>query len=305
MLCVNGMTRTHVNLSLWYSRMITSNEDFHNFWGHSAEEREILRVEYEYDSMIKDEIDSLLPLPPPFEKAYKLCTSSGIHRRSSLNCVRTGGRELTTEINRDNLTMPAVLIGDAAHAIPEMFSPADINRALWDAIELCCMIVERYDDDDTFSTIPEDFYASQSVHWQKLPKEWARKWMEAHGIPFDYQADSRIWVKLRRTVRLGGHYNQSEIKIDNFPVDRQHTILGFKEREEARWEAIQKRISNRFVMKHAFKPQPGVESSEIVLRYLDSRPDPEHDEPKAVADHDSDDEETDRLLPTIRKTFID
>ena len=64
---------------------------------------------------------------------------------------------LATEVFSGGLSMPAVLIGNAAHAIPEILSPADIDRAMFDAIGLCSMIVERYDDDELFSQITEDY----------------------------------------------------------------------------------------------------------------------------------------------------
>ena len=58
------------------------------------------------------------------------------------------------EVHGSGSTMPAVLIGDAAHAVPEDFSPGDIVRASWDAIDLCSMIVLRYDDDKLSFSIP-------------------------------------------------------------------------------------------------------------------------------------------------------
>lgn len=203
-----------------------------------------------------------------------------------MNCVRTGGRELTTEVFRDELAMPAVLIGDAAHAVPEFYSATDINQALWDAIDLCSMIVKRYDDDQLFSTIAQDFYASKSVRWQKFPKEWARKWMDAHGLPHDYLNDRLYWVKLRRAVRIGGHGDQIGSNFDELPPWKQEAMLKYKEKEEASWEQIQKRIRDRYTVDKAFTPQPGVRSSEIVLRYLDSRSIPDHEDPVVVGDQE-------------------
>lgn len=83
MLCVYGMTRTHVNLTLRYSRMATSNEDFQSFWGFSTEERDTPRWEYQFDPMVKDEIDSLLPLPSPFDAVYELCKLFGISKKTA------------------------------------------------------------------------------------------------------------------------------------------------------------------------------------------------------------------------------
>ena len=54
--------------------------------------------------------------------------------------------------------MSAVLIGNAAHAIPEIYAPDDINSAIVDAFDLCHMIVDRYNDDKLFSQIPKVYY---------------------------------------------------------------------------------------------------------------------------------------------------
>ena len=264
--------------------MIASKEDFERFWGFSVEERDIPRVEYQFNPMIKDEIDSLLPLPHPFDRAYELCKSFGISRKRPMNCVRTEGRELTNYVGRGGLTMPAVLIGNAAHAVPEDFPDDHINRALWDAIDLCTMIVERYDDDRLFSTIGQDFYALNSVFWQKFPDKWARKWMDAHALPLEHDDDRLQWVKLRRVVRISNE--ETELKLDEVPPGKKKSMLKHKENEQASWEQIQRRIRNQYIVGKAFTPQPGIKSSEIVLRYLDSQSILDHDAPVVVEDHE-------------------
>lgn len=81
--------------------------------------------------------------------------------------------------------MSAVLIGNAAHIIPEILSSDDINWAMSDALELCRMIVDRYDYDKLFSRIANDFYAKRLDIWHGLRTSWEEKWMRAHALPYD------------------------------------------------------------------------------------------------------------------------
>lgn len=167
--------------------------------------------------------------------------------------------------------MPAVLIGDAAHALPDSLAPGGINWALMDAIDLCAMIVQRYDDDEQFSRIAEDFYDLRHPWWQKLHFDWENNWTTAHGLERNSDKLQSWWVRLTRTSRLPERKVMSESEFENLPNGHKQAIQLYKDTEDARWAVIQKRIRDRYELRHAFNTPPGVEATKVVVRYLDSR----------------------------------
>ena len=130
MLTINRITGDNVHKALWYSRKAASPEEYRSFYKHSLEARDTHRVEYIFGSAVATEIESLGLLPRPFHRAYPLCKLMRVSQRLTLNCFRGPGGTLATTIYRDGLTMPAVVIGDAAHALPHPFSADSINVAL-------------------------------------------------------------------------------------------------------------------------------------------------------------------------------
>ena len=62
-LSTTGTSADKVHMSLCYSRMTTSDQDYLDFFGFLPDEREIPRVEYKFNVTIAEEIDSLQPLP--------------------------------------------------------------------------------------------------------------------------------------------------------------------------------------------------------------------------------------------------
>lgn len=167
--------------------------------------------------------------------------------------------------------MPAVLIGDAGHAVPDMLSPGAINWAMIDAIDLCSMIVQRYDDDELFSRIAMDFYDLKHRWWQKVLFDWEETWTTAHGLHYDSARARLQWVRLTRTSRLPERQVMSESEFESLPDGDKQAIQRYKDREDARWAVIQKRIRDRFEVRHAFDTPPGVEATKVVVRYLDSK----------------------------------
>ena len=166
--------------------------------------------------------------------------------------------------------MPAVLIGNAAHAIPEILSAADINWAMMDAFDLCHMIVERYDEDRLFSQITKDYYDIKYRQWHKLLMKWEQKWTSAHGLPYDLSKAIWTWVKVARTARLPNRETMPESEFKCLKHRDTRAIQQYKENEQARWRKIRQRIRDRFERKHAFSLPPGAKPTKLVLRFLDS-----------------------------------
>ena len=292
MLTTNSLRESHVRVSLWYSRLITSDEDYYKFYGFSPNESNMPHVDYKFNALVAEEIDeieSLRPLPHPFDVAYNLCKAGGVSQKWKLHSVQ--GSALQTDIMRKGLSMPAVLIGNAAHAIPETFSPGDISNAMADAVSLCSMIVERYDDDKLFSTISEDYYRLKYPIWRKLLIDWEIRWKRAHGMPFVEKGPHR-WVPILRTSYLPPREDTVELDLTSLPAENRRKIVQFREREAARWEEIQQRIRDRHKFRDAFKTRKGVNPTKLVLRYLDSKSPPPAEErsradvQKRVADDD-------------------
>lgn len=167
--------------------------------------------------------------------------------------------------------MPAVLIGDAGHAVPDFLYPGGINLAMMDAIDLCSMIVQRYYDDEQFSRIAKDFYDLRHRWWQKVLFDWEETWTTAHGLQYDFDQAKSQWVRLTRTSRLPKRKVMSESEFESPPDGYKQAIQLYKDKEDARWAVIQKRIRDRLDFKHAFDTPPGIEATKVVLRYLDSR----------------------------------
>ena len=116
--------------------MAASPQDYHALFGFQPDERVIPRVEYRLDAMIGTEIDSLQPLPPPFAAAHELCKNIGVSQKWCLNSIQMGGGNLATDVFSNGLSMPAVLVGNAAHSVPEFLFPADISWVIMDAMDL-------------------------------------------------------------------------------------------------------------------------------------------------------------------------
>lgn len=292
-LTTNRKSLGKVHMNLWYSRLTTSNQDYHAFFGRRTNERDTPRVDYKLDKMVAGELDSLQPLPAPFAAAYEVCKKSGVSQKWNLNSVRMMRSQVATDVFSGGLSMAAVLIGNAAHTIPELFSPADINWAIMDAIDLCYMIVERYDDDTLFSQISKDYYDIKFPRWNRLCHEWVEKWMSAHGLPYDTEKATYNWVKLARTSRGPEREFMSESEFKSLPGADPRAILRYKDDEQARWDKVQQRIRDRLDGKYTFKMPPGTKPTKVVLRYLDSTVMPEkHGEQEIEDDHGSNETES-------------
>lgn len=270
-----------MHMSLSFSRLAVSADDYHAFFGFDPHERATPPVDYQFDAMIAQEIENMKPLPPPFAKAYNRYNSNQISQKFYLNAVRRDRSEkidLSTEIFRQSLSMPAVLIGNAAHSVPEILSPGAINWAMIDAIDLCSMIVQRYDDDQRFSKISRDFSNLKQRSWQTTLFDWERDWLTAHGYDLAYPAidptnEWVAWVKIARTSRLMGQDHKSTSESEEYPEGKEKDIKQFARQEAARWEDIQRRSTYRnYKMRNAFGAAPqGTKPSKIVIRHLDLR----------------------------------
>ena len=265
---------SNVVMSLWYSRMSKSFEDYHAFFGFDPDERKTPRVSYGYDPMIADEIDSLQPLPAPLAAAYDLCRNAGSSQKWHLTAVGQkifNEFQMTTKVVSGGLSLPAVLIGDAAHAIPIALSRGDINDAVYDALDLCRMIVERYDDDELFARVPDDYYDWRTRRWGDLRKEWEERWLTAHGLPYSPLHAQRYWIKLSRTVRDPPPEKMEKGDFEGLLDDKRRASFRQGQRRELmRWRKVQQRLNNREQRRIAFAVKPGVYPSKLVLRYLDS-----------------------------------
>ena len=269
-LSTNSKLLGKVHMTLWYSRLTKSTQDYHDFFGFQPDERDTPRVDYRFDEMIGRELDSLQPLPAPSATAYTHCKNNSVSQKWYLNALRMRRSDLATDVVSDGMSMPAVLIGNAAHAIPEILSAADINWAMMDAFDLCHMIVERYDDDRLFSQITKDYYDIKYWQWHKLLIKWEQKWTSAHGLPYGPSKAIWTWVKVARTARLPNRETMPESEFKRLKHRDTRAIQQYKENGQARWRKIRQRIRDRFERKHAFSLLPGAKPTKLVLRFLDS-----------------------------------
>lgn len=270
-LCTNSKSYRSVHMTLWYSRLTTSPQDYRAFFGFQPHERDIPQVDYRFDEMIGAEIESLQPLPPSFAAAYELCKNKGVSQKWYLNSVQMGRADLATNVFRDGLSMPAVLVGSAAHSIPEFLSPADISWVMIDAMDLCYMIVERYNDDKLFSQISEDFYDIKYHRWQKSLHKWGEKWTLAHGLAYNSTRARSSWTKLARVSNRPERQVMPESEFKSLPDRDRRAIQQYKDNEQARRGIIQHRIRERLEREYALKTPPGAEPTKLVLRYIGSR----------------------------------
>lgn len=259
MLIANTVSLDQVHMNFWYSRLATSNKDYRAFFGFEIGERDIPRVEYNFDAEIAREIDFLQPLAPPFDEAYDMCKSQGVSQKWHLNSVRIERDDLTTDSINGKASIPTVLIGDAGHAVPEYLSPGAINWAMMDAIDLCSMIVQRYDDDELFSRIAKDFYDLRHRWWQKVLFDWEETWATAHGLHYDVTQARLRWVLLTKTSRFPERQFMSENEFQSLPDAYKQARQRHKDEEGTRWADIQKRMRDRFENRHAFDTLPGTE----------------------------------------------
>lgn len=222
--------------------------------------------------MIAGEIGSLQPLPPPFAAAYNFCKTAGLSQKWYLNCVRMRRSDCDITVSRCGVTVPAVLVGNAAHAVPEIYSPADINWALTDSVELCRMIVERYDDDKLFSQISKDFYDLRCRSWHRKLQSWEEDWMTAHGLTYDSSETKSMWVKLVKTHRLAQQRTRNQNGFISLPERHRQALERYQNAEIARWNENRQKNQARRPGQFAFQIPTGIKPTELVVRYLDSKP---------------------------------
>ncbi|KAL8640382.1 MAG: hypothetical protein Q9226_008756, partial [Calogaya cf. arnoldii] len=272
----NRVTSDQVNMSLWYSRLAATDEDYRTFFGISPGEQEIPRVGYHFDERVKDEIELLRnSLHPTLAMAFDCCKHSGVSQKWLLNAIRFERRDYPTEVFRGETSMPAVLIGDAAHARPGIFAPDDMSWAMLDAFDLCHLIVERYKDDKLFLSIPYDYYDLKARRWERLHLEWEGSWHAAHGLQHKRGDAKFTWVNIVRARKQQQRTEQmADTNLDDLSERSQRKVQQFLKGEEARWALIQEKINSQFersnAMKYAFQTKPQDEPTELVLRYLDS-----------------------------------
>ena len=269
MLGYSGRNHNSVHLSLWYSRMITSEDDYRAFYVAPITEKLRIRPDFQFDPIIAAEIESLRPFPSTFEMAYARCKASSISQKMVLTCVMgVASSPITGGIPRGNLFLPAVMIGDAAHGIPASCSPDDMNETISDAIALGRMIIERYDNDSAFAAIPMDFYDYRHSLWNWLPTAWADKWMTAHG--FEKARYLGYWVKQSLPSHGPHEITQRELESKHSELVELR-ILRYKKEEGNRWEKLQERMANYRLRQLEYNRKPDSPPTEIVVRYLDSR----------------------------------
>ena len=166
-LLINSESLRKVHMTLWYSRMNTSSQDYQALFGFLPDERDTLRVDHRFDAKIGAEIDSLQSLTSSFAAAYEICTNVGVSQKWYLNSVMMGRNDLATDVFSNGSSMPAILVGNAAHFISDILSSADISWVVVDVLDLCYMIVERYNDERLFSQISNDYYDIKFPRWQQ------------------------------------------------------------------------------------------------------------------------------------------
>lgn len=164
-LFINSKSLRKVHMTFWYSRMSTSSHHYQALFGFLSDERDTSRVDYRFDGKIGAEIDSLQSLISSFATAYELCKKVGVSQKWYLNSVMMGRNDLATDVFSDSLSMPAILVGNAARFISDILSSADISWVMVDVMDLCYMIVERYNDDRLFSYISNDYYDIKFHRW--------------------------------------------------------------------------------------------------------------------------------------------
>ena len=295
----NGLRSHKVYLTLCYSRPVTSRQDFREFYGFDIHERVVPRVEYTFNADVAQEIQSLGPLPSPIDLAFHYCKARAIGQKWQLNAIRMGMQQLAPEVVRNGMSMPAVLIGNAAHALPDICSAGSINAVISDAMKLCDMIVDRYENNQAFARIPEDHHSGRVSYWQSLILSWEYDWLKAHGMPYERSAKGTRWaqwVKLEATYRenkvqseTNYRENNAQSEASNLGDDRKD-LQRFQEREAARWDQVQQRIRDRLERRGRISLPPGVEPTKLVVRYIDSSSlQDEGDEAKGERKHGTDD----------------
>jgi len=105
--------------------------------------------------------------------------------------------DLVTRVSVGSASVPAVLIGDAAHSLPEIHSHDDINHVVYDAINLARMIRDRQYDDSQFQRIPEEFYKLALPRWDKYRLEWEERIAKLYGLE-----EKLKWTKIEQAICL-------------------------------------------------------------------------------------------------------
>lgn len=81
--------------------MATNDEDYHAFFGLAPDEKDIPRVEYEFNTMVAEEINAMRLLHPQIAMAFELCKEFGVSQQWNLNSVQTGRGSLATCVSSD------------------------------------------------------------------------------------------------------------------------------------------------------------------------------------------------------------
>lgn len=170
---------------------------------------------------------------------------SSVSLKIYLNAVRMCRGDLATEVFSNGLSMPAVLIGDAAHAIPQVMSAYTINQTIWDAFQLCSMIVDRYDNDMLFSRITKDFYDAMFGRWNVYTMNWAEDWLTAHGLPYDSYKAYNTWVRLARSTHRVAKQHVPEAPAESVTNEQKEALIRYIKNERTRMGLLEQRIRAR------------------------------------------------------------
>lgn len=156
-----------IHYNLHFTRMAESNEEWRDFYGMWPNQRDVSYVESGFDPKVQEEISTNLgSLPPPFDTAFELAKKITIHSRVTLDSVQVPFDRLPRRLTGNTASAPAVIIGDAAHKVPQFIDPDSIAHACLDGVFLGENIVAAAEDDELFRLVPEHFYRDSQRRWR-------------------------------------------------------------------------------------------------------------------------------------------
>lgn len=195
-----------VKITFKFARPAASVEDYYAFYGLWPHERDVICMENQFDRSVLADIKRCGPLPRPFEllleraqlptalsfKAFPIAVRQ--KQTDLLNGLRTGEGDKSG-------TVPAVLIGNAAHSLPFINNPDDLSHAVLDGVQCARLIIDARDakgrrSNNCFKGVPRLFYEIAGPRWQEAEREWEQPFIELHrniGTKLEWTRITKIY----------------------------------------------------------------------------------------------------------------
>lgn len=181
-----GDPRRHqvAHLRLYYSKAASAAE-FEAFHGYKINQWRSPFIGYQLTSVILDKLRAEFgKLPDMFERAIDAIKAAGYHQKMLCDTIWIPPSQLPTRLESGGKSIPCVLVGDAADAVPTVYDTFSITRVCSEAVLLGEIIAQAWKTEDgQLSNVAQMFYNRACHQWDLYRAFWLKHWDHLHDTP--------------------------------------------------------------------------------------------------------------------------